>query len=123
MKKTIALASAAALAATGFAGAAVAAPSAMPMSTVTITASPNGLKYVKSQLKAKAGMIKVVFVNPSPLQHNVKLEIGEKEYGGTKTIAKGQTSITVNLKAGKYHFYCSVPGHEAAGMQGYLTVS
>ena len=28
----------------------------------------------------------------------------------------------VQLKKGKYTFYCSLPGHRAAGMQGTLTV-
>ena len=37
--------------------------------------------------------------------------------GGTSTID------IANLKAGTYTFYCSVPGHEAAGMKGTLTVS
>jgi len=31
-------------------------------------------------------------------------------------------TITVNLPAGEYIFYCSIPGHEAAGMQGTLTI-
>ena len=32
-------------------------------------------------------------------------------------------TITVNLPAGEYTYYCSIPGHEAAGMVGTLTVS
>jgi uncharacterized cupredoxin-like copper-binding protein len=28
----------------------------------------------------------------------------------------------VTLKPGSYEFYCQVPGHEAAGMKGTLTV-
>jgi len=53
----------------------------------------------------------------------VRLEIGEKEYGGTRTIGHGVTQVTVHLAKGVYHFYCSVPGHEDAGMSGKLTVS
>lgn len=35
----------------------------------------------------------------------------------------GQTgTATFNLPAGAYTFYCSIPGHEAAGMVGTLTV-
>ena len=35
----------------------------------------------------------------------------------------GKTSeVTINAPEGDYYFYCSVPGHEAAGMRGYLTV-
>jgi uncharacterized cupredoxin-like copper-binding protein len=31
-------------------------------------------------------------------------------------------TITINAPAGDYYFYCNVPGHEAAGMWGYLHV-
>lgn len=31
-------------------------------------------------------------------------------------------STTVTLPAGTYYFYCDIPGHEAAGMYGYLQV-
>jgi uncharacterized cupredoxin-like copper-binding protein len=30
--------------------------------------------------------------------------------------------VTVDLKAGKYEFYCPVDGHKQAGMKGTLTV-
>ena len=35
--------------------------------------------------------------------------------GGTKT-------LTMTLAPGTYTYYCSVPGHRQAGMQGTLTV-
>jgi uncharacterized cupredoxin-like copper-binding protein len=35
----------------------------------------------------------------------------------------GETqTVKVNAPAGTYYFYCNVPGHEAAGMFGYLNV-
>ena len=90
---------------------------------VDIAAVANGLKYNKTTLHATAGKITLVFTNRSHLHHNIRLEIGEKEYGGTKKIGHGTTRVTLTLKKGKYHFYCSVPGHEDAGMSGYLYVS
>ena len=92
-------------------------------SIVHLTAKKSGLAYNTKRVTAKAGRIKLVFTNLSPLKHNVRLEVGEKEFGGTKTIGTGATTVYVTLKAGKYHFYCSVKGHEDAGMSGYLTVS
>lgn len=106
---------------------AVAAPSALATprvsSVVDVVAAKSGLRYTTKTLHAKAGRIELMFRNPSMLRHNVRLEQGEKEFGGTKTIARGTTKTFVNLKRGVYHFYCSVPGHEDAGMSGTLTVS
>jgi uncharacterized cupredoxin-like copper-binding protein len=34
----------------------------------------------------------------------------------------GISTVTAALKPGTYTFYCSVDGHEAAGMKGTLTV-
>ena len=107
--------------------AAVAAPAALaaPRSSnvVTVSAVKSGLRYTAKTLHAKSGRIKIVFHNPSALQHNVRIELGEKELGGTKTIAHGTATTFVTLRRGTYHFYCSVPGHEDAGMSGSLVVS
>ena len=92
-------------------------------SVVHLTAVASGLKYNEKVVSAKAGKIKLNFTNASSLQHNVRLEQGETEFGGTKTIGHGSTSVLVTLKKGTYHFYCSVPGHEDAGMTGTLNVT
>jgi len=40
-----------------------------------------------------------------------------------KVVGPGGTStLTAKLKPGTYTFFCPVPGHEAAGMKGTLTV-
>jgi plastocyanin len=115
------LALAAAIATAVVVGPAAASP-ASP-STVKVSALATGLKYNTKVLRAKAGKIKLVFTNQSMLQHNVRIESGETELGGTKKITKGSTTASVTLKKGTYNFYCSVPGHEDAGMKGKLIVS
>ena len=57
--------------------------------------------------------------NDSSVPHNIALKGGPEG----QIVQGGKTSkITVDLKPGKYTFYCSVPGHEQAGMKGTLTV-
>ena len=43
--------------------------------------------------------------------------------GATPTFTGGSKSLTLTLKPGTYTFYCSVPGHRQAGMEGTLKVS
>ena len=73
-------------------------------------------------LTAKAGKVTITMTNASPLEHNVTIEEKGKVLGATPTFAGGARTLTLNLKPGTYKFYCSVPGHRAAGMEGTLTV-
>jgi uncharacterized cupredoxin-like copper-binding protein len=64
-----------------------------------------------------------VFTNKAPLAHNVTIESpGGGTLGATPTSQGGSKTLTLKLGAGTYKFYCSVPGHRAAGMEGTLTV-
>ena len=93
-------------------------------STLAFEADPNGeLAYTTTSATAKAGNVTVEFNNPQALTHDVAIEGPSGEVvGKTELIASGSDSTTVNLKPGTYHFFCTVPGHREAGMEGTLTV-
>ena len=123
MKHTAVLAALTAIAAAVVIARPAAAQPASATSVVHLSALSSGLRFNTTTLHAKAGRIKILFANHSALNHNVRIEKGENELGGTKTIGTGSTSAIVTLKKGTYNFYCSVPGHEDAGMHGTLIVS
>jgi plastocyanin len=93
-------------------------------STVSFEADPNGeLAYTTTEATAKAGQVTIDFKNPQALTHDVAIEDSSgEEVGATELIASGDDSTTVDLKPGTYHFFCTVPGHREAGMEGVLTV-
>jgi plastocyanin len=112
--------------ATSSASATSAAPSSSSASSsLSLAADPSGaLKFTKSSLTAKAGTVTISFTNSSPLAHNLTVQQGTSGpvLGATPTFMGGTKTLKLTLKAGTYTFYCSVPGHRAAGMQGTLTV-
>lgn len=92
--------------------------------TLALEANPEGqLKYNKTALTANAGKVSIDFTNKSPLGHNMTIESSSGEtVGATPTFQGGSKTLSVNLKPGTYKFFCSVPGHRMAGMEGTLTV-
>jgi plastocyanin len=101
-----------------------AATSEAASSKLSLAANPEGqLKYNTTSLTAKAGKVSIDFTNMSPLGHNVTIEgAGGKIIAATPTFQGGSKTLTANLKPGTYKFFCSVPGHRMAGMEGTLTV-
>jgi plastocyanin len=102
------------------------APAGGAAQVVKLAANPEGsLSYNTTTLSAHPGKVTIEFTNMAPLQHNVTVESGSgtgKVLGSTPTFDGGTKSVTLDLKAGTYTFFCSVPGHRQAGMQGTLTV-
>jgi plastocyanin len=93
-------------------------------STVDIS-TPGGstLAYDQKDVSAKAGSVTINFDNKEALQHDVAVaDSSGKILGQTDLVSSGTANATVDLQAGTYTFYCTVPGHREAGMEGTLTV-
>ena len=69
------------------------------------------------------GNVSIAFTNLAPLGHNLTVASSSTAVvGATRTFRGGSRILTLNLNPGTYKFYCSVPGHRMAGMEGTLTV-
>jgi uncharacterized cupredoxin-like copper-binding protein len=94
-------------------------------STVRLKADAGGqLKFNKGKLSAPAGKVTIKMKDPSSsgLAHGIALS-GNGVHKKGNVVNPGKTAkVTATLKAGKYTYFCPVPGHKQAGMKGTLTV-
>jgi plastocyanin len=100
------------------------APAGGGGATLDVSTPPGSdLAFDQKSLTAKAGSVTVDFDNKQSLQHDVVIaDSSGKVLGQTDLVSSGTASTTVDLQPGTYTFYCDVPGHEEAGMEGTLTV-
>jgi plastocyanin len=90
---------------------------------LNIPANPTGaLAFQYSKANATAGKVTLVMPNQAPITHDISVKGNGVNLQGPRVGKGGTSKVTVNLKPGTYTFYCSVPGHEAGGMKGTLTV-
>lgn len=92
---------------------------------LSLVADPNGdLKYDTDKLNAIAGNLTIALTNESSVPHDVAVEDSTgSEIGKSDEITQSDTTLELkDVQAGSYTFYCTVPGHKAAGMEGTLTV-
>lgn len=82
----------------------------------------DGLAFEPEQATVTAGEATVELTAESAVQHNVVIE-GVLDDQPVVEAAAGETATgTVSLEEGSYTFWCSVPGHREAGMEGTLEV-
>jgi nitrite reductase (NO-forming) len=91
-----------------------------PVKEITVVGTE--FSFSPSSISVSAGeRVKIIFKNQGKAPHNLVIQgLGI----GTRTIGGGQTD-TIEFTApssGTYTFYCSVPGHRSAGMEGRLEV-
>jgi uncharacterized cupredoxin-like copper-binding protein len=72
----------------------------------------------------KSGSVTFKAVNNGKIAHSLEVEGNGLEKRISGTIQPGSSkSLAVNLKPGKYEWYCPVDGHKALGMKGEITVA
>jgi plastocyanin len=96
-----------------------------PVTTLDVASpSDGGLVYQPNGLTAKPGNVAITYDNPSQVPHSIAVATSNGNVlGQVQPFTAGKQTVTLNdLAPGKYVFYCTVPGHREAGMQGDLTV-
>jgi uncharacterized cupredoxin-like copper-binding protein len=92
--------------------------------SLQLSADPSGqLKYDRQSLAATASKFTITLANKSPVAHDVTVaKANGQVVGATAIFTGGSRSLSLKLSPGTYTFYCSVPGHRQAGMNGTLDV-
>lgn len=82
----------------------------------------DGLAFEPAQLTAPAGTVTFELTSEPALLHTLAIE-GVNSNEPIVEAQAGQTATgTASLEEGTYTFFCDVPGHREAGMEGTLTV-
>lgn len=89
-------------------------------SAITVTAKEFG--FEAKEIKLTAGKATaIVLKNGGAVEHDITIDAPTFKISALPT-KTGQADLTIPA-AGSYTFYCSVPGHRVAGMEGTVTVS
>jgi plastocyanin len=96
-----------------------------PVETIDVSSPSDGsLVFQPDGLQAKPGNVAITYDNPSQVPHSIAVATTNGNLiGEVQPFSGGKQTLDLNdLKPGKYVFYCTVPGHREAGMEGDLTV-
>ena len=83
-------------------------------------------QFKPKDLTVKSGKVVFFLVNNGPSAHDMLIaDASGKTVARSSLVQSGDTfTFTIDdLPAGKYVFYCDVPGHRASGMEGTLTAT
>jgi plastocyanin len=87
----------------------------------TITISGGNFFFDPKNPQVPAGIIAIKLESTEGL-HTLVFDDGKVPGFKLQASSGKSDELKVNLKPGKYTFYCDIPGHREGGMEGTLTV-
>jgi len=95
-----------------------------PPSVPHVQVSAVEYAFTLSRTTVPAGKVIFQFVNNGQDEHNLKMAPPEGPLVGSfaDTPAKGISDLQLEIQAGQYKLFCSLPTHEQEGMKATLTV-
>ncbi len=100
-----------------------ATPETLPANVGLEVHAISGLKFDKSAYEATAGDIEIGYVNDDTIRHTLVVVEGDTKVGTLELQVNKRGDVdtgTINLPAGSYSVFCTVPGHQ--NMKADLTV-
>ena len=80
------------------------------------------IDYRRAEATASPGEVRVTLTNEGTIEHSWLVEGHEDDLRLYVPTSGATDEGTFTLGPGAYTFYCDIPGHRAAGMEGTLTV-
>jgi nitrite reductase (NO-forming) len=101
-----------------------ATPGASPTASGVIEVHTVDIAYEPTELTIPADTdVEIHVINKGMLEHDFNIEDTDFATDILPGAKEAEATLTVNLPAGEYVYFCSVPGHREAGMEGTLTVA
>ena len=100
-----------------------ATPETLPATVDLEVRAVSGLKFDKAAYEATAGDIEIGYVNDDTIRHTLVVVEGDTKVGTLELQVNKRGDVdtgTINLPAGNYSVFCTVPGHQ--NMKADLTV-
>jgi plastocyanin len=94
--------------------------------TLNFDAGPNGsLSFAPNSATAVTGFARIKLTDAASVPHTLTFDNSQTQFKELTVSTKGATDTCVAFfpSPGDYTFYCSIPGHRAAGMQGVVHVT
>jgi plastocyanin len=99
-------------------------PTTAPTAPKSVPVTESEFKIELPSTSLSPGSYTFDLTNKGQVGHDLVVDGPGVSEEKTPVIGSGKTAkLTVNLKSGTYKLYCSVPGHEQAGMKLELKVS
>ncbi len=100
-----------------------ATPGASPTASGVIEVHAVDIAFEPAELTIPADTdVEIRVINTGMLEHDFNIEDTDFATDILPGASEAEATLTVNLPAGEYTYFCSVPGHRQAGMEGTLTV-